>query len=107
MILIKILILLRYKLLKFWIQSFFVGVRTIVCGYRDNKGHVQKIEKINTKDIPSMGRKYWDSWQCLSFADGLISWIKNNIKEENVTYRLHYGGRDSVSLTLVKNDTKE
>jgi RAT1-interacting protein len=94
----------RYKLLKFWIQSFFVGVRTIVCGYRDSKGFVQKVEKLNTRDIPSMGRKYWDSWKCLSFADGLLTWVCNCIKEENVTYRMHYDGTDKVTLTETKVD---
>eukprot|EP00960_Hanusia_phi_P067004 766523-Hanusia_phi.AAC.6 len=32
----------RFKLLKFWIQSFLGGVGKIVCGFRDDDGQVQE-----------------------------------------------------------------
>lgn len=42
----------RFKLLKWWVQSFLIGVPKIVCGFRDDSGIVQKLETFRTLDIP-------------------------------------------------------
>jgi hypothetical protein len=36
----------RHKLLKWWAQSFLVGIETVVCGLRDGDGVVQRIEEL-------------------------------------------------------------
>ncbi|KAH1188996.1 Decapping nuclease DXO, chloroplastic [Glycine max] len=41
----------REKLLKFWIQSFLVGVPYIIIGFRDDVGHLVRTERFRTKDI--------------------------------------------------------
>ena len=46
----------RFKLLKFWVQSFLVGIPTIVCGYRDDNGLVTKLEKLPVNSLPSMAK---------------------------------------------------
>ncbi len=42
-----------------------VGVPEIVCGFRDSKGYVQKIESLNTSAIPSLAK---DKWVCFYVA---------------------------------------
>ena len=42
----------RHKLMKWWAQSFLVGIPKIVCGFRDNEGIVQHIQHFKTVDIP-------------------------------------------------------
>jgi len=77
----------RYKLLRFWIQSFLVGVPSIVCGFKNDKGIVQKVQTIPTTTIPKMCKK-WDPWICLNFADQLLCWLSKNTKdEENYSLR--------------------
>ena len=46
----------RFKLLKWWAQSFLVGIPTVVCGYRNDRGIVSKLESIPVKNMPSMAK---------------------------------------------------
>ena len=46
----------RFKLLKWWAQSFIVGIPTVVCGYRNDRGIVTQLESIPIKDMPSMAK---------------------------------------------------
>ena len=46
------LLLIRYKLMKWWAQSFLVGVPKIVCGFRDDDGIIQHLQTFRTIDIP-------------------------------------------------------
>lgn len=45
------------KLLKFWIQSFLLGVPKIVIGFRSPTGTLLRLEELETKDIPGMVKK--------------------------------------------------
>ena len=47
---------LRFKLLKWWLQSFLLGVETIICGFRDDDGIVREIKTYNTHDLPKMAQ---------------------------------------------------
>lgn len=83
----------RYKLLKWWSQSFLAGVRKIVCGFRDDNGIVKKLKTFNTLEIPSTvanERNMWTGNVCLNFCNQLLDWIKSAVKHENVTYMVHW-----------------
>jgi len=41
-------------LIKWWAQSYLVGIPKIVCGYRDDNGIVHRLETFNTLGIPNM-----------------------------------------------------
>ncbi len=41
----------RYKLLKWWAQSFLVGVPKIVCGFRDDDGIVKNLQNFKTVNL--------------------------------------------------------
>jgi RAT1-interacting protein len=64
------------KLLKFWAQSFLLGVPKIVVGYRDKQGYLQSIEELQTQSIPGnvkrVGRNSWDGNVCINFAAALL-----------------------------------
>ena len=42
----------RYKQMKWWAQSFFVGVPKVICGFRDDKGIVKNLRPYKTADLP-------------------------------------------------------
>ncbi len=44
--------LFRNKLMKWWAQSFLLGVPKIVCGFRDDNGTVNSLHSFRTIDIP-------------------------------------------------------
>lgn len=53
---VKFVIDFRFKLIKWWAQSFLVGIPTIICGYRDDGGVVRSLEKMETLKIPQRAK---------------------------------------------------
>lgn len=64
------------KLLKFWAQSFLLGVPKIIVGFRDQQGIVHRLEELETASIPGkvkkVGRGTWDGNICINFAAGFM-----------------------------------
>ena len=70
--------MLKYerKLLKFWIQSFLLGVPKIIVGVRSKDGFLQRLEELETKNIPGMvkrgGEGTWDGNLCINFTASFL-----------------------------------
>lgn len=64
------------KLMKFWIQSFLLGVPKIIVGFRTPDGILKRIEEMDTASIPGTvkrtGRGTWDGNMCINFASSLL-----------------------------------
>ena len=60
------------KLLKFWAQSFLLGVPKIVIGFRSLDGILQRVEELDTQSIPDQvsqyGKRLWDGQTCINFT---------------------------------------
>lgn len=60
------------KLLKFWAQSFLLGVPKIIVGFRNKQGILERLEEVNTRDIPGnvkrQGKGTWDGNICINFT---------------------------------------
>jgi RAT1-interacting protein len=60
------------KLLKFWIQSFLLGVPKIIVGFRSRDGILQRVEEFDTTAIPAnvkkKGQGSWDGNLCINFT---------------------------------------
>lgn len=76
------------KLLKFWLQSFLLGVPKIVVGMRSKQGILQHLEELETQKLPGMvkrrGKATWDGNVCINFTSSFLEWIKANITGEGV-----------------------
>jgi len=90
----------KYKLLKFWIQSYLVGVPLIKCGFR--KDHILKeVETFETLKIPRMARDKggWNGNVCLNFASEILKFIRKNVKDPSKVYRISYSAPwDSIRM---------
>ena len=64
------------KLMKFWIQSFLLGVPKIIVGFRTPDGFLKRIEEMDTASIPGAvkraGKGTWDGNMCINFASALL-----------------------------------
>ena len=64
------------KLLKFWAQSFLLGVPKIVVGFRSKQGILERLEEVETRDIPGnvkrRGKGTWDGNICINFTAGFL-----------------------------------
>jgi RAT1-interacting protein len=86
----KDVVKLERKLLKFWAQSFLLGVPKIVIGYRSQQGILQRLEEIDTQTIPERvmrGRRMWDGQTCINFTSAFLEWLKATITKEG-TWRI-------------------
>jgi len=84
------LVKLERKLLKFWAQSFLLGVPKIVVGYRSQQGILQRLEEIETQTIPERvlrGKRMWDGQTCINFTSSFLDWLKSTITGEG-TWRI-------------------
>ena len=51
----------KFKTIKWWTQSFLVGISTLICGFRDNDGIVEVLKSYRIKDLPKEGGDYWSA----------------------------------------------
>ncbi|KAL8734484.1 MAG: hypothetical protein Q9166_001383 [cf. Caloplaca sp. 2 TL-2023] len=82
--------ILKYerKLLKFWIQSFLLGVPKIIVGFRSKDGILQSLEELETYQIPRLvkqkGKGTWDGNLCINFTAAFLDWLKGTITDDGV-----------------------
>jgi RAT1-interacting protein len=75
------------KLLKFWAQSFLLGVPKIIVGFRSKAGILRGCQTFNTHELPGMVRRgthCWDGNVCINFATAFLAWLKEVVKEGGV-----------------------
>lgn len=64
------------KLMKFWIQSFLLGVPRIVVGFRTRDGVLVSTQDIETHRIPetvnAQPNPKWNADMCVNFAATLL-----------------------------------
>ncbi|KAF4120507.1 RAT1-interacting protein [Geosmithia morbida] len=76
------------KLMKFWIQSFLLGVPKIIVGFRSREGILRGLEEIDTQRIPqtvnSRPNPSWNADMCVNFAGVFLEWLSKTINDEGV-----------------------
>ncbi|PBP17596.1 RAI1-like protein [Diplocarpon rosae] len=76
------------KLMKFWIQSFLLGVPKIIVGFRTQDGFLKRVEEMDTASIPGTvkrrGKGTWDGNMCINFASRLLEFLKSTVTEDGV-----------------------
>ncbi|KAI5461313.1 RAI1 like PD-XK nuclease-domain-containing protein [Mariannaea sp. PMI_226] len=76
------------KLMKYWIQSFLLGVPKIIVGFRTRDGILVNVEEIETQKIPetvnSQPDPKWNADMCVNFAGVFLDWLTQTINDEGV-----------------------
>jgi len=76
------------KLLKFWAQSFLLGVPKIIVGFRNRDGLLLRLEELETHSIPAKvnksGKGSWDGNICINFAAAFLDWLKTIVNDEGI-----------------------
>ncbi|KAL8622719.1 hypothetical protein ACOMHN_009353 [Nucella lapillus] len=96
----------RFKLLKWWAQSFLLGIPKIVSGYRDDDGIVHSLQDFLTHNIPSFTEDVHNGWQanvCFNFLDQLLTFIKHSVTLDHSgrVYLMQWSPGRDVELTAV------
>ncbi|EGG17223.1 hypothetical protein DFA_08213 [Cavenderia fasciculata] len=69
----------RFKTFAFWMQSFWAGIETIVCGFRDEEFNVTEIKHYNTHQLSIIGRNHWNPNECMFVGYQILQFIKSNV----------------------------
>lgn len=60
------------RLLKFWLQSFLLGVPRIIVGFRSPNGILTGLEELDTRSLPGkvkrQGQATWDGNVCVRWG---------------------------------------
>lgn len=49
----------RFKILKWWCQSYLLNVPRIVCGFRDTQHQLRAVKKFHTLELPKQADGFW------------------------------------------------
>jgi len=102
----------RFKLKKFWGQSFLAGVPKVIVGMRDDSGIVKELKTYDTLNIPNIVRQYGNFWEasvCLTFLNKFLSWLKETVRVDNadVVYIVSFNEPfDVINVRLVEDGSE-
>ncbi|TRY93049.1 hypothetical protein DNTS_025173 [Danionella cerebrum] len=96
---------LRYKLIKWWAQSFLPGVPLIVAGFRDKDGIVASVKTFKTSKISQMIKSEYETWKptvCMNFCNDFLSFVKSVVREDNpgLVYLFSWEPRREVCFSI-------
>lgn len=78
----------KFKLIKWWAQSYLVGVPKIICGYKNDRHIVDSIEEMNVHRIPSQCSEFWSRRQCMNFLQQFLSFVQHIVTDDD-PYRVY------------------
>jgi RAT1-interacting protein len=94
------------KLMKFWIQSFLLGVPKIIVGFRTRDGILTEVRELETHKIPetvnSRPNPRWNADMCVNFAGAFLEWLSKTITDEGVWRIARRGGSSTIEVYKVE-----
>lgn len=73
----------RFKVLKWWCQSFLVGIQDILVGWRDDDGLVTEVETMKVSRL-AKNAVQWKPNVCANFLAQFLSVLSENIRGDDV-----------------------
>ena len=93
-------------MLKFWAQSFLLGVPKIVIGYRTRDGFLRDLEELDTQRIPAMVQQHglfrWNGNVCINSAGAFLELLKRVISSEGVWRIRRTRGKSQIEIFKVQ-----
>lgn len=74
------------KTLKWFCQSYLVGIDDVYVGFRDDKGIVKEVVRCPVNEMPNKALGLWDRKSCLKFLDAFLKFVKTVIRNESNPY---------------------
>ena len=69
--------------MKWWAQSFLVGTKQLVCGWRDDDGVVNDLETFLIQELPKSAVD-WKPNVCFNFLSSFLTTLKRSITEDDL-----------------------
>ncbi|XP_026180855.1 decapping and exoribonuclease protein [Mastacembelus armatus] len=100
----------RFKLLKWWAQSFLPGVPRVVAGFRDHEGVVVSVETFHIAKISHLIKNEYNCWKptvCMNFCCDFLSFVRKVATEDNpnVVYLFSWEPHRDVTYSIHRDST--
>lgn len=79
------------KMLRFWAQSFLLGVPKVMVGFRTNDGYLTRIQEFETQRMPGMvsrGQNSWNGNVCINMTAAFLEFLKNTVMNTEGVWRV-------------------
>lgn len=79
------------KLLRFWAQSFLLGVPKVMVGFRTSDGYLTRIQEFETQRVPglvSRGQSTWNGNVCINMTAAFLDFLKATIMGTEGVWRI-------------------
>uniref|UniRef100_A0A1I7ZV32 Decapping nuclease n=1 Tax=Steinernema glaseri TaxID=37863 RepID=A0A1I7ZV32_9BILA len=71
----------RFKAMKWWLQSYFGGVSSVVAGLRSDSGVVHTTQKLPLQELPKRGQG-WSDAALIKFLEAVLSAVHEAVMSE-------------------------
>ena len=79
------------KMLRFWAQSFLLGVPKIIVGFRSPDGLLTRLQEFETQKIPGIvarGEQTWNGNVCIKFSAAFLEFLKKTLEGQDGVWRI-------------------
>lgn len=93
----------KWKLPKWWMQSFLVGIETIYEGFRTREGHVQQMKMLPVRQIPKMAEGVWSPAVMMRFGADFLATVNAVMGQVDcpwTVYKFSYDSNRSWNVTF-------
>ncbi|XP_061879964.1 decapping and exoribonuclease protein-like isoform X1 [Entelurus aequoreus] len=101
----------RYKLYKWWAQTYVLGVPRIVAGFQNEDKIVESVETFEVSDIPRIAEQcegnFWKPNVCMNFCSKFLSFVKKVATEDDpcVVYLFSREESSDVTYSVHRNSS--
>lgn len=99
----------KWKLPKWWCQSFLVGVETIYTGFRTRDGHVKEMESLPVREIPKMAQNVWSPAIMMRFGADFLHTVQDVMMDvdcPHTVYKFDYDANKNWNVTYEEFEGK-
>ncbi|KAG8953127.1 decapping endonuclease targeting mRNA [Tulasnella sp. 424] len=105
----------RSKMLKYWAQSYLLGIPEVVVGFRTPEGRIANVQSFQTLDFPKIAKERgdWDGGVCLEFGFQVLTHILRFTRfrqkhfKDPIVWRINFQPGVGITLKPLSLDTPE
>ncbi|XP_001605161.1 decapping and exoribonuclease protein [Nasonia vitripennis] len=98
----------RRKLLKWWCQSFLVGIDEVIYGTRTDQGKVFELDNVKVTEMPKIARAFWNASECMNFCNDFLNHVRTVVTREykECVYKFEYKLGETIEMQVLPSTSE-